>query len=266
MSLLSIPPEIRGIIFDFSFPPPQTFVQIIPYIASLPACHLDLPLALYTVCKLITAELGPLPAKLRRLDLTYVIRGAALLGVWRPEYGEKEDTDRARFPRIMRFAERVRLVGPGPILSRGRSLASPMRILTPGPECALRVLEVQPRAWRRWFLARVMMSSLGPLTTHPDVAARLEVRLIRDTDDPLEDLSAVKARLREYQARKEAGEVEGPIWVDLAELDEVKVVKTNIRRIEVWLDRFQAVRGEDVKQRADMRGPLGGYDNEDDSA
>ncbi|KAJ6470516.1 hypothetical protein C8R45DRAFT_424775 [Mycena sanguinolenta] len=82
MSLLRIPPEVRGIIFNLCFPPPQTYVQIIPYGISLPACRLNLPLALYRVCKLITSELTPLPVKLRRLDFIYINRGPPLLPGW----------------------------------------------------------------------------------------------------------------------------------------------------------------------------------------
>jgi hypothetical protein len=180
MSLLSSPPEVRGIIFDFCFPPPQTYVQIVPYRTSLPACRLNLPLSLYLVCKLITSELEPLPAKLRRLDVTYIIRGPSLHNGWRPEYGNKYDDDYDHFPSIMRFAERVRLVGAGPIRSRGRGLGSASRFLKPGSQCALKVLEVQLRVWSKVMVGQVMLNYLRGLTTHPDVAGRLEMRLIRD--------------------------------------------------------------------------------------
>ncbi|KAJ7701177.1 hypothetical protein B0H17DRAFT_1176568 [Mycena rosella] len=269
MSLLSIPPELRSIIFNLCFPPLQTPVQIIPYRASLPGCRLNLPLALYCICRLITSEIEPLPVMLRRLDFTYIIQGSLIHRSWRPEYGVKHDDDPEHFAFIMRFAERVRLVGSGPIRSRGRGLSSAMRILRPGPACALRVLEVQPRAWRKWFVSRIMLENLGPLTTHPDVAARLEVRLIRDADDPLESVEEVKARLRAYQARRDAipvGKSSGPISVNLADLDgPVSHAKTNIRQIEAWLKRFQEVRGADVAQRAQTKGPLGGYNDSDDS-
>ncbi|KAJ7087674.1 hypothetical protein B0H15DRAFT_842813 [Mycena belliarum] len=263
MSLLGLPPELRAIIFDFCFPSPQTLVQIIPYQTSLPACRLNLPLAIYGVCRCITSELEPLPDKLRRLDFTYIIRGPLLSRGWRPEYGSKHDDDYAHFPFIMRFAQRVRLVGAGPIVSHGRTLSSAMRILVPGPECALRILEVQPRAWRKWDVARIMLEHLGALTTHPDVAARLEVRLIRATEDPLEDSEVVKTRLRDFQAGREDS---GPIWVNLAVLEKPEpAVVTNFRGIEAWLKRFQEVRGADVAQRAQKDGPLGGLDDSDDS-
>ncbi|KAJ7342539.1 hypothetical protein DFH08DRAFT_874487 [Mycena albidolilacea] len=261
MSLLRSPPEVRGIIFDFCFPPPQTYVQIVPYRTSLPACRLNLPLALYLVCKLITSELEPLPAKLRRLDFTYIIRGSSLHNGWRPEYGNKYDDDHAHFPSIMRFAERVRLVGAGPISSRGRGLGSPSRFLKPGPQCALKVLEVQPRAWSKTFLVLILLRHLGDLTTHPDVAGRLEVRLIRDADDPLVPDEDVRARLRAYHARKEAGELEGPIFVNLAALEEQgREGKPNVdmEKIKVWLKKFQDV--EDANQRLDLKGPLNNDD------
>ncbi|KAK7044438.1 hypothetical protein R3P38DRAFT_3388809 [Favolaschia claudopus] len=263
-TLLSIPPEVRGLILDFCFPPPQAYIQIVPYRTTLAACRLNLPVELYRVCKLIHSELEPLPAKLRRLDLTYIIRGPLLPGYWRPEYGVKHPDDRENFPFIMRYAERVRLVGAGPVSSRGRGLSSPSRILKPGPECALKVLEVQPRCWRRWSVARVMLNHLGPLTTHPEVAERLEVHLIRDPHDPFVDNEEIKTYLRNYEARRVAEEWEGPIWIDVAALDEpVKEPRTNFRKIETWLKRFQDVK--DKKHRMDKKGPLGGHNDSDDS-
>ncbi|KAJ7161039.1 hypothetical protein C8R46DRAFT_1106316, partial [Mycena filopes] len=244
MTLLDLPPEIRSMIFDFCFPPAHTYVQIIPYQISLAACRLNLPVALYSICKSIASELEPLPAKLRRLDLTYIIRGAALTGTYRPEYGSMRDDDpTTHFALIMRFASRVRLVGDGPALSRGRGLSTQVCLLVPGPQCALKVLEVQPRSWRRWFLARVMLQHMGALTTHPDVvAARLQINLIRDTKDPFEDVEQVKARVREFHKRREETGAPGPIWVDLAALDgPEREVKTNIGRIEAWLKRFEEV-------------------------
>ncbi|KAJ6460848.1 hypothetical protein C8R47DRAFT_1160333 [Mycena vitilis] len=265
MHLFEIPPELRSLIYDFCFPPPQTYVQIVPYRTSLPACRLNLPVALYLVCKLITSELERLPAKLRRLDLTYIIRGSVLHGGWRPEYGPKYDEDNHHdyFATIMRFAERVRLVGSGPTRTRGRAVSAPIRRLTPGPECALKVLEVQPCAWRKRVVARVMLTSLGPLTTHPDVAARLELRLIREPKDPLDD---VEQLLRKYMAWKESvGSAAGPVRVNQADLDApVKEVKTNLRKIETWLKRLQATKGANLMQRSDHKGPLGGDSDEDD--
>ncbi|KAJ6470442.1 hypothetical protein C8R45DRAFT_1015654, partial [Mycena sanguinolenta] len=251
MSLLRVPPEIRGIIFEFCFPPPRTYVQIIPYRISLPACRLNLPVALYRVCKLITSELTPLPVKLRHLDFIYIIRGPLLLPGWRPEYGDKHDDDYDHFAFIMCFAERVRFIGSGPICSYGPSLGSAWRVLDPGPECALKVLEVQPRAWRKHFLALTMVKYLGPMTTHPDVAAHLEVHLVRDADDPLVDDEQVKTVLRQYQARKEQGRSDGPPFVKLADLDMPRETPNlDLQKIERWLKEFQDV--EDIKQRSSI--------------
>ncbi|KAJ7042926.1 hypothetical protein C8F04DRAFT_1075286 [Mycena alexandri] len=270
LTLLALPPELRALIFDFCFPPPCTYVQIIPYQTSLPACRLNLPLALYSICKAISSELKPLPDKLRRLDFTYIIRGAALCGSWRPEYGSKHDDDPAHFAFVMRFAERVRIVGTSVSLPMGHGLSSASRKssvgrkLVLGSQCAVKVLEVQPRAWRRQYLAGVMLWRMGELTTHSDVAERLEIRLIRDTDDPLETFAEVKARARHYQKLKE--EIGGgPISVTLTALEEAeKVVKTNIRSIETWLKKFQET--TDMTHRRDITGPLGfgGYHDEDD--
>ncbi|KAJ7809178.1 hypothetical protein B0H14DRAFT_3760051 [Mycena olivaceomarginata] len=245
----SSPPEVRGIIFNFCFPPPQNYVQIVPYRTSFPACRLNLPLALYLVCKLITSELGPLPAKLRRLDLTYIIHGPSLYPGWRPEHGGKDD-DYDHFPSIMRFAERVRLVGAGPLNSRGHLLVSVPRLLQPGPQCALKVLEVQPRVWSKVVVGQVMLNYLRGLTTHPDVAGRLEVRLIRDADDPLGPDEEVKAVLQAFQARMPS--------FDLAKWEGREgEPNVDMEKIEAWLKRFQDV--EDVNQRSDFKGPLASF-------
>ncbi|KAJ6619773.1 hypothetical protein B0H10DRAFT_1946591 [Mycena sp. CBHHK59/15] len=259
MPLLTLPPELRSIIFDFCFPPVQTPVQIIPYRTALPACRLNLPLALYLVCKLINKELEPLPAKIRRLDFRYIIQGTVLGRGSRPEHCPRKDDDHGRFQVIMRFAERVRLLGAGPIRSRGRALSSATRILRAGPECALKILEVQPRTWGRWYLARVMLGQLGPLTTHPDVAERLEVRLIRDAEVPFEDLEAIKTNLRRCQEQKDKNSSCGPITVKLEDLDkqaEQMPDAASLNEIEAWLQKFQGVKGDDMQQRAQCRGPL----------
>ncbi|KAJ7494430.1 hypothetical protein B0H11DRAFT_936348 [Mycena galericulata] len=255
--LLALPPELRLIIYNFCFPPAQTPVQIVPYRASLPACRLNLPLPLYLVCKQIHSELPPLPEKLRRLDLTYIIRGPVLGGGQRPEYGSRHDDDHERFVTIMRFAERVRLVGPPPVHSSGRSIQSPYRVLRPGAECALRILEVQPRRWPLSALVATMLHQLGPLTTHPDVAARLEVRLIRDPDDLIQSDEEVKDILRKYKEFKDRGG-EGPIRVHLDSLDRpVQAVESRtLDEMEVWLTKFQNVTGSAVMHRAQPKGPL----------
>ena len=73
MSLLTLPIEMRARIYDFCFPPQHSQVQLIPYRLSSLACQLELPLSLYLVCKVIYQELPPLSAKLRSLDLLYII-------------------------------------------------------------------------------------------------------------------------------------------------------------------------------------------------
>ncbi|KAJ7161042.1 hypothetical protein C8R46DRAFT_1106322 [Mycena filopes] len=222
MTLLSVPPEIRAIIFDFCFPPAHTYVQIIPYQISLGGLSSQSTTSsIFHLQTDLFRSSSRYPRNCRRLDFTYIIRGAALTGSARPEYGSMHDDDHTHFAFIMRFAERVRLVGDGPTLSRGRGLSSPRRQLVPGPQCALKVLE-------------------GP-------AAQLA---------PLVTSGATRSAKRRLGG-------EGPIWVDLAALDGPEPeVKTNIRRIEAWLKRFEEV--TDMGHRTDMTGPLGGYDDEDD--
>ncbi|KAJ7118947.1 hypothetical protein C8R44DRAFT_186576 [Mycena epipterygia] len=259
MSFIALPPELRSIIYRFCFPLEQTPVQIFPYRTSLPACRLNLPLSLYCVCKLIHNELVPLPEQLRRLDFTYIVQGTALGRASRPEYPSRKNDDPHHFERIMRFAERVRLVGAGPRLSGGRSISSGSHFLEPGPKCALKILEIQPRTWGRWYLAQIMLGQIGPLTTHPDVAERLEVRLIRDADDPLEDIEEVKARLRRYQEDRENRQGDkGPIYVNVANLDRPapEVDSQALDEIEAWLEKFQNLKGKAIQQRAQPRGPL----------
>ncbi|KAJ7443864.1 hypothetical protein FB451DRAFT_1435068 [Mycena latifolia] len=242
-TLLRIPPELRGAILDLCFPPARTFVQIIPYRASLAACRLNLPLAIYSICKLITTELEPLSAKLRRLDFTYIVRGPALLGSWRPEYGDRHDDDDSHFALVMRFAERVRLLGPGPNMSNGLSLSSGPRRLVPGTECGLRVLEVQPRAWMKAAVEQVVLEHMLELTAHPDVAPCLEIRLIRETADPFEGLEDVRERLRHYhQAYMSNWGSVGSIWVDPTLLDGPEPeVETDFHNIQAWLTWFQGL-------------------------
>ncbi|KAJ6470472.1 hypothetical protein C8R45DRAFT_424357 [Mycena sanguinolenta] len=139
----------------------------------------------------------------------------------------------------MRFAERVRLVGVGPFRSIGDTMGTPTPILVPGRECALKVLEIQPRTWSTQHLADVMLHRLSQLTTHPDVAADLEVRLVRDNNDALGDDEEIKTVLREYQACNERDRVRADFYVDLAELDSThEEIETDFEKIEGWLSRF----------------------------
>lgn len=183
MNLLSLPPEVRLMIYDFTFPSAHTEVQLIPHRTSFPACHFNLPLSLYRVCKLIHAELPPIVIKLRALNFVYIIRGSFIGRYSYPDDGSRadDDADLAHFQSFLRVAERLRLVGPEAFTEfRQRAVKCSSRRLTAGPECAMRVLEVQPGAWEMRLLMHTMMSCLGPLAVHSDVAGRLQVRLIRD--------------------------------------------------------------------------------------
>lgn len=101
----------------------------------------------------------------------------------------------------MRFAERIRVVGEGRPKTDRRALSSAMRVLRSGSECALTVLEVQPITWQTRMLGRVLVGCLRPLTTHPDVAERLEICLIRDDEGegPNNSLDETAAWLKRYQ-------------------------------------------------------------------
>ncbi|KAJ6470387.1 hypothetical protein C8R45DRAFT_937299 [Mycena sanguinolenta] len=98
------------------------------------------------------------------LDFTSIIQGRV-----RPEYDRRPDDDYNHFASIMCYAERVRLVG---------TMGAPTPI---------------PVSW--WHLADVRFERLSQLTTHPDVAARLEPCLIRDTNDVLGDDEMIKTVL-----------------------------------------------------------------------
>ena len=102
---------------------------------------------------------------------------------------------------MLRFAERVRLVGEGQSKTGERSISSPSRRLTAGSECALRVLEIQPISWNKPILVRTVVPCLGRLTTHPDVADRLEIRLVRDGggEESNDDLDEIERWLMRYQ-------------------------------------------------------------------
>lgn len=235
MNLLSLPIEVRVRIYDFCFPPLYARVQLIPCRTSDPICHLNLPLSLYLVCKLIHDELPPLASKLRSLDLLYVIQGAFIGPYARPKNGPRTDDDPKlqHFQKILRFAERIRLVGEGPSNAMangqkrpGRSISCASRRLVAGPDCGLRVLEVQPLQWPKRLVVRTVMSCLGLLTTHPDVAERLEVRLIRDNEH-----------------------LDGE-----EEEEDRRGVNADLQRIENWLSRYQNLCGDDVTKRFSASG------------
>ncbi|MCJ1361090.1 hypothetical protein MMC16_000187 [Acarospora aff. strigata] len=184
MNLLSLPPEVRSRIYDFCFPPPQTRVELLPYRAASPRCYLNLPLSLYLVCKFIYFELPLLSTKLRSLDFLYIVRGIVIWGCtfFEHRYEQNEDVDFAHFRKVMQFAERVRLVGDRRHKKSSWADQRAKTKLGVGPECALRVLEVQPLVWPKRFVTGTIRIGLGQLTTHPDVAKRLEIHLIRDDE------------------------------------------------------------------------------------
>lgn len=205
MSLfLSLPAEVRARIYDFCFPPACTRVQLIPYRAACPPCRLHLPWSLYLVCKLIHRELLPLSAKLSSLDFLFVIQGAFIASYARPEHlslRRDDDPDLRHFQKTLRFAEHVRLMGDGRSKKGERSISCASRRLEAGPTCALKVLEVQPIQWPKRVVVKTIMSCLGLLASHPDVADRLEIRLIRDDEGegPNHDLDAIEDWLSRYQ-------------------------------------------------------------------
>lgn len=206
MELLSLPPEIRVLIYDFCFPPPYRHVQLIPYRASSLICHLNLPLSLYRVCRLISNELPHLSNKLRSLNFLYIIQGTTICTASRPEYGPRvdDDPDLHHFQKMLEYAQRVRLVGAGRNKTRGRCKQSSIRMLEPGPSCAMRVLEVQPLLWSPRLVAHTLTHCLGMLTIHPDTVERLEIRLIRDDEGegPNDHMDEIEEWLRCYQNTK----------------------------------------------------------------
>lgn len=253
MSFVTLPAELRALIYDFCFPPAHTRVQLIPYHASAPACHLNLPLSLYLVCKLVYTELPQLSSKLRTLDLLYIIKGPAIERCWSPEDKSREDDDPdlRHFQTLMQFAERIRLVGAiqpsgrsiqcassrrtlgrAIELARGGPIHGVSRRLKAGSDCALKVLEIQPLLWPKRSVTRTVLSCLGPLATHVDVAQRLEVRLIADREGA-EPCFDVDEEYNEY-------------------FDEE--VNEELDAIKDWLRRYQGLRDGDVSRRFSQDG------------
>lgn len=127
---------------------------------------------------------------MQALDFLYIVQGAHLGNIVVPGFGSKRDDDvgQERFKNVMRYAHRIRLVGYGKIEWKRRAIQSAQKYLEAGPECALRVLEVQPILWGQQLVARRIAENLGSLVTHPQVAEQLEFRLIRDTEEEGENL------------------------------------------------------------------------------
>lgn len=166
MGLLKLPSELRLRIYDFCFPPPGTSVQVVPYIASSSSCHLKLPLNLYLVCKTIYTELPILKSKLRQLDFTFLV-------VLSPPIGglKAEDNPLAR---TLRYAERLRVVG-----TEWLSQTFPPRMLFPGSDCAVKVVELQPANWSLPSVIKII-ELCWPILSHRDVMGKLEIILIKE--------------------------------------------------------------------------------------
>ena len=153
MSLLGLPIELRLQIYDFCFPPPGTSVQVVPYMACLSSCRLNLPLHLYLVCKTIYAELPHLKSKLRQLDFIF-------LAVPTPFTGELRAKDNA-LARTLQYTERLRVTGA-----------------EPPEQCAVKVLELQPAHWSVPWV-KEMLALCWPILSHRDMMG-LEVILTRE--------------------------------------------------------------------------------------
>lgn len=181
MSLLGLATELRLQIYDCCFPPPGTNVQVVPYIASSSSCHLNLPLNLYLVCKTVYAELPHLKSKFRQLDFTF-------LAAPTPSTGGLKAEDNA-FARTLRYAERLRVVGAEWPLQR-----FPPKMLFPGSECAVKVVELQPANWSLPMVIHIL-ELCWPILSHRDVKGKLEIILIRedcttDNDKTLDEIES----------------------------------------------------------------------------
>lgn len=222
-NLINLPPEVRLQIYDHCFPPAGARIQLLPFWAHFPECHLNLPSSLYLVCKAIYAELPLLSSKLRSLDNLYIIEGDCLFDV----PARDDDPHLRRFQTIVKFAERMRLVGE----HHYHTSAATLRLLLPGRNCAIKMLEVEPLTWSWEILQRVIHSCLLTLLAHPDVTRRLEISVIR-TRDYKEDLySGIGKEHRveiENRIEYELGRLQG--WLNV----ERKKFKRNPRYISPW--------------------------------
>lgn len=159
-AFLTLPIELRSLIYDFCFPPRHTRVQLIPYYINDSACQLKLPLSLYLVCKTINRDLPELSQKVQSLDLLYIIQGNKVGRFPHPSHLRRVDDDRDlhHFRKVMQYAERVRMVGD---IKRGYGRASyAFKYLIGGLSCALKVLEVQPIEWSEGRVMRTLKSGL----------------------------------------------------------------------------------------------------------
>lgn len=178
MNLISFPLEVRAIIYDFSFPPPPHSSSINPLLRLSPRLPSQSTTAALPRLQAYLHETAPAryQAARARPSLHHL---RTCIGHY---YTIDSDPHLAHFESCLRFAERLRLVGFNKHNSKlsGVSLKCESRRLTAGPECTVRVLEVQPGKWGSAELSWAVKSCLGNLFVHPDVAARLQVRLIRD--------------------------------------------------------------------------------------
>lgn len=207
-TFLNLPPEIRIQIYGHCFPPARTRIQLIPYWAHFTECQLNLPLSLYLVCKSIYAELPLLSNKLRSLDNLYIVEGDCVWG----DPPRDHDPYLHRFQTIVKYTERMRLVGGHSWETKGRI----PRLLIPGQECAIRLLEVEPLHWSWGILQNVIHSCFLTLLAHPDVTRRLEISVIRATDyeEHLYTGDEVAIRIHnENQSEYELGQLQG--WLNV---------------------------------------------------
>lgn len=180
--------------------------MLVPYRPAKPECHLELPLSLYLVCKTIYNELPKLRSKLHALDLIYTVR-MYLRPEEEPRKDEVDIMQAQHFTKMVRFAERIRVIGPGKD-ERMMAWGSLKKNLSPGPArnvCTVRILEVQPvmiGAQRMWMS---LMMGLKEFIRPPDVTGKVELKMIRDgfggkgQQDADEDLDVLEDILRRWQ-------------------------------------------------------------------
>lgn len=202
--ILTLPTELRLRIYEFCFPPSNIQIQLIPYYANAPHCHLNLPLNIYLVCRQFYHELPSLTAKLQSLNFTFIIRTEYIIGlpptyyfgdIANNDHGADDDRELQHFIKILRIAQRVRLICTGVDVitmyePRTRSKLSSQRSL---PCSALRILEIEirpfcimPPEWNcvdlvacpwlaRYLVHRIVRPLLGPFLKMAD---KLQVNMV----------------------------------------------------------------------------------------
>lgn len=184
MHLLCLPRELRDLIYRFSFPLPNTRVQLFPYDVALSVCRLHLPLSLYLVCKQIQAEMPSLSVTLRSLDPLYTIECYKIEDQYHMQVPPDDEHTLLHLCKRLSHAERIRLVGSALITinSEGKRMVSILKPIVSGYQCALRILEIEPVGWDHIGTAQTLIRCFTALTAHPDVSDRLDIRLIRDIE------------------------------------------------------------------------------------